>query len=142
MLVTIVFGWCNKTKNDKSTKGKNLGFLTDQLFLSENVKQELLIKHNSLYKILNETDPIKYPELCISYNKNKNDEEQEYFGLKIFDGDIELENKANVCLNPDDMYELSRNLFCLLAENNMIVPYQNGKPMIYIVIEKTQKYIS
>ena len=127
MLITIIFGWCRSGSNEKISK---------QLELSDKDINDLTLDHSSPYKILNDTDPIKYPELCICNSSNKDNKEIEYFGLKVFDGDDELED--NICLRPEDYSELSRNLFCLLAENNWIVSYTNGKPMIYIICTSVQ----
>ena len=120
MPVTIILGW-RKNKEEKLSK---------QLKLSNDTISDLTLNHSSPYRILNDTDPIKYPELCICNSLNKDNEELEYFGLKIFDGD---DKQDIICLRPEDYSELLRNLFCLLSENNWLVHYSNGKPMIYVI---------
>ena len=121
MLVTIIFGWC---KDNRSKK------LSEQLKLSDDIISCLTLDHSSPHKILNDTDPINYPELCICNCSNGNNNELEYFGLKVFDGD---DTQDNICLRPEDYMVLSSNLFCLLSENNWNVHYLNCKPMLYII---------
>lgn len=90
----------------------------------------MTLDHSSPHRILNDADPINYPELCICKCSNGNNEELEYFGLKVFDGD---DAQDNMCLLPKDYIRLSHNLFCLLEENNWKVNYMNGKPMLYVI---------
>lgn len=122
MLLTIIFGWCKNGNIDKK--------LSKQLNLSNDIIYNMTLDSFSPHRILNDTDPINYPELCICNCFNGNNEELEYFGLKVFDGD---DTQDNMCLLPKDYIRLSHNLFCLLEENNWKVNYMNGKPMLYVI---------
>lgn len=121
MLITIILGWCKNSNTEEK--------LSKQLKLSNDIISDLTLDHSSPHRILNDTDPIKYPELCIC-NTMKGNDELEYFGLKIFDGD---DKQNNICLRPEDYTELGMNLFGLLAENNWVVHYSNGKPFFYVI---------
>lgn len=125
MLITVIFGWCKNSNIEEK--------ISEQLKLSDDVISNLTLDHSSPHRILNDTDPLKYPELCIcNANKENNEttDQLEYFGLKIFDGD---DAQDNICLRPEDYVELSMNLFSLLAENNWVVHYSNGKPLLYVI---------
>lgn len=123
MILEVVYGW--KTKSEDK-----LGKLSKQLNLSsDSIKDLEGCTFSEPYEHLNDTDAIKYPELCIFNAGNKN---IEYFGLKVFEGTTNKFVESNMRF--EDASEYSRNLFCLLEENGWHVSYLNGKPMLYIIM--------
>ena len=66
MLITVIFGWCKNSNIEEK--------ISEQLKLSDDVISDLTLDHSSPHRILNDADPLKYPELCIC-NANKENNE-------------------------------------------------------------------